>query len=97
MATPPLAGTFAALWAIDRFGLRVTILCGMASQLLMNVIKTSAVASPLLSPHGAYWVMMVGQIIGGAGQPLILNVITRFTMDWYATLSIPIQAALRHA
>lgn len=82
--TPPpfIAGTFIALWVIDRWGLRAVLLWGIASQVAMNVIKTFACAAPFLSPRGAYAVLMVGQVLGGTGQPLILNVITRFTMDW---------------
>ena len=63
--------------------MRVNICAGITSQFVMSLIKWGAVAAPSLTPHGAYAWTMVGQLIGGVGQPLILNTLTRLTMDWY--------------
>lgn len=63
---------------VDRYGLRVDFLIGVFSQWLMNLIKWAATASPLLTPHQAYYIMMLGQVIGGIGQPLIFNMVRSF-------------------
>lgn len=60
---------------MDRYGLRFDFLIGVFTQWLMNLIKWAATASPYLTPHQAYFIMMVGQVLGGLGQPLIFNMV----------------------
>jgi hypothetical protein len=47
----------------------------------MCALKWAGVAL-CASPHGAYALLLAGQLLGGLGQPLILNVVARLTMDW---------------
>ena len=83
-----IPGSFIALWFVNSHGPRANFLAGVASQLLSVFIKWAACASTL-EPHAAYAVLMLGQAVGGLGQPLIFNVITRLTMDWCALTRSP--------
>ena len=75
-------GSILALYVTERCGLRVTLLVGASSQTLMCLLKWVGVAL-CPSPHGAYALLLVGQVVGGLGQPLLLNVVSRLTFDWF--------------
>ena len=70
-----------ALWVIERFGMRVSLLLGFASQVAM--ISLSVAGCHTVSPHAAYWTVWAGQFIGSFGQPLFLNNVTRLAADWF--------------
>ena len=77
-----LPGSLLALYTTERLGLRFTLLLGSALQLLMCSLKWAGVAlAP--SPHAAYGLLLCGQLIGGLGQPLVLNTVARLTQDWF--------------
>lgn len=52
-------GSILALWVMERFGLRVSLLAGFASQVLMISLSVGALRIP--SPHASYWVLWSGQ------------------------------------
>ena len=74
-------GSVLALFLTARHGLRATLLTGAALQTAMCALKWAGVAL-CAAPHGAYALLLAGQLLGGLGQPLILNVVARLTMDW---------------
>ena len=74
-------GCVLALYVTARHGLRATLLTGAALQTAMCALKWAGVAL-CAAPHGAYALLLAGQLLGGLGQPLILNVVARLTMDW---------------
>ena len=77
-------GSVLALYVTERYGLRVNLLLGACLQTAMSVLKWTGVAL-CPAPHGAYALLLTGQVLGGLGQPLVLNVIARLTMDWCAS------------
>jgi MFS family permease len=78
-----IPGSILALYVTERYGLRANLLTGASLQCGMSVLKWAGVAL-CSSPHGAYALLLGGQVMGGLGQPLILNVVARLTMDWCA-------------
>ncbi len=76
-----IPGSLLALFVTERHGLRATLLAGAAAQTGMCLLKWSGVAL-CPSPHGAYALLLAGQLLGGLGQPLVLNVVARLTQDW---------------
>ena len=76
-------GSLLALYVTARHGLRATLLTGAALQTAMCALKWAGVAL-VPHPHGAYALLLLGQLLGGLGQPLILNVVARLTADWCA-------------
>jgi len=56
---------------MERYGLRVSLLSGFASQVTM--IALSVLGCSLVDAHAAYWTVWAGQVIGSFGQPLFLN------------------------
>ena len=52
-------GSIVALWVMERHGLRMSLLTGIASQVVM--ITLSVVGVHLAEPHTAYAVLWVGQ------------------------------------
>lgn len=78
----PSSGSVFALAFLESWGLRAGVLLGAAVQLANNGIKLMATASRL-SPHAAFALFMVGQLVGGMGQAFFLNCITRVSMDWF--------------
>jgi hypothetical protein len=80
-----IPGSILALYVTERYGLRANLLTGASLQCGMSVMKWAGVAL-CRSPHGAYALLLGGQVMGGLGQPLILNVVARLTMDWCAVL-----------
>ena len=78
-------GSVLALFLTARHGLRATLLTGAALQTAMCALKWAGVAL-CAQPHGAYALLLAGQLLGGLGQPLILNVVARLTMDWCVRL-----------
>jgi len=75
-------GSLAALYVTERYGLRVTLLLGATCQTAMCLLKWVGVAL-VTSPHGAYALVLAGQLVGGLGQPLVLNTVARLTQDWF--------------
>jgi hypothetical protein len=76
-------GSLLALYVTARHGLRANLLLGAALQTAMSALKWAGVEL-CADPHGAYALLLAGQVLGGLGQPLILNVVARLTMDWCA-------------
>ena len=77
-----LPGSLLALFVCERHGLRATLLLGSSLQLVMCFFKWAAVdLAP--SPHGGYALLLAGQLLGGLGQPLVLNTVARLTQDWF--------------
>jgi MFS family permease len=74
-------GSILALWMMERFGLRVSLLSGFASQLSMVLL--SVVACRIADPHAAYWTLWAGTLVGALGQPLFINNVTRLAADWF--------------
>lgn len=52
-------GSIVALWMMERYGLRISLLTGFASQVVMIVMSVTGVHLP--DPHVAYIVVWVGQ------------------------------------
>jgi hypothetical protein len=75
-------GALLALWAMERSGLRVSLLCGYASQLACALLAYAAcrVAWP---PRAAFSLLYLSQVLGALGQPLVLNNVTRISGDWF--------------
>ena len=67
---------------MERFGLRSNLGLGCAAQAVCVALKWGGVA--LCASHrAAYALLLVGQLVGGLGQPLLLNVVSRLTADWF--------------
>ena len=77
-----LPGSLLALYVTERHGLRVNLLLGCALQTAMCAFKWAGVALPT-SPHAAYGLLLCGQLLGGLGQPLLLNTVARLSGDWF--------------
>ena len=52
-------GSILALWVMERYGLRVSLLAGFATQVVMITLSVTGVH--LAEPHVAYVVVWVGQ------------------------------------
>jgi hypothetical protein len=52
-------GSILALWMMERYGLRISLLTGFASQVVMITMSVTGVH--LADPHVAYIVVWVGQ------------------------------------
>jgi FLVCR family MFS transporter 7 len=77
-----IPGSLLALFVCERHGLRATLLLGSSLQLVMCAFKAAAVdLAP--SPHAGYALLLLGQLLGGLGQPLVLNTVCRLTQDWF--------------
>ncbi len=68
-------GAVLALWVMERYGLRVSLLWGFVLQLVMISLTVTGVH--LSEPHVAYAVVWLGQVIGSFGQPLFMNNVVR--------------------
>jgi len=77
---PP--GSLLALYCMARHGLRTTLGVGCATQAACCLLKWAGV-SLCTSREAAYALLLLGQVVGGLGQPCVLNVVTRLTMDWF--------------
>lgn len=91
-----IPGSVLALFLTARHGLRATLLTGAALQCAMCALKWAGVAL-CAAPHGAYALLLAGQLLGGLGQPLILNVVARLTMDWCGLRDATLALAHVHA
>lgn len=76
-----LPASILAMWLMEGYGLRTTLLVGIALDALGCGAKWAGVAAT--TGQQAYAVVLFGQILGGMGQPLILNVPARVSMDWF--------------
>ena len=47
----------------------------------MCVIKYLGVLVP--QPHAAFAIVAFGQFVGALGQPMLLNICARLSMDWF--------------
>jgi len=74
-------GSVLALWVMERYGLRVSLLWGFASQVVMATL--SVIGCTMEPPHVAFFILWLGQVIGSFGQPLFLNNVTRVAGDWF--------------
>ena len=71
-------GSILALWAMERYGLRVSLLAGFATQVVMITLSVTGVH--LAEPHVAYAVVWVGQaraLRRGQRQRLCARIQTR--------------------
>lgn len=66
---------------MERYGLRVSLLAGFASQVAMISLSVYGCTRP--DPHAAYWTVWVGQLVGSFGQPLFLNNVVRFSSFFF--------------
>ena len=76
-------GALVALWAQERYGLRVSCLAGYATQLACAVLAWAACASPALSPDTAFGLLYFSQALGALGAPLFLNNVTLLAGAWF--------------
>jgi MFS family permease len=74
-------GSLFALWVIERYGLRLSILAGFSAQLCATVL--ASVGCRLASPHAAYWMLYTASLIASTTQPLFVNNTTRLASDWF--------------
>lgn len=78
-------GAIIALWAMERHGLRWSLLLGSITQLIGCIGSWASCVSPGLAPHSAYALLYSSQVLGAIGQPLVLNNIARVAGDWCAS------------
>lgn len=86
-------GAILALWAMERHGLRWSLLVGSSTQLLGCLGSWAACVTPDISPKTAYGILYASQFLGALGQPLVLNNIARVAGDWRAATPYPPAAA----
>lgn len=75
-----IPGSLLSLYCVEAYGLSRNITIGIVLTFIMTVVKSIGVSLP--NPKWAYLVTLLGQAIGGLGEPLILNVAARLSMDW---------------
>jgi MFS family permease len=75
-----LPASIVSVWIMERYGLRVTLLAGAFTNAAMNWTKFGGV---VLGGWNGFAIILAGQCIGALGQPLILNIPARLTMDWF--------------
>jgi MFS family permease len=77
-----LPASILAMVLMERRGLRTTLLVGMGLDAACALVKFGG---SLLTNHrrAAYGLVLFGQILGSLGQPLILNLSARVSMDWF--------------
>jgi hypothetical protein len=80
-----LPGTAISMTVLDAHGVRACLLLSSAACTLTVAARYAALTLPGLSPHAAYGVSSVAYVFAGMTQPLVLNVPSRLTMDWFPT------------
>lgn len=75
-------GSILSLWVTEAHGLSANIVTGIWLSFFMCLIKWIATLVP--DPHTGFALTVLGQVVGAAGQPLLLNVAARLSMDWCA-------------
>jgi hypothetical protein len=76
-------GTAISMTVLDAHGVRACLLLSSALCTATVAARYAALVLPGLSPHGAYAVNSAAYILAGVSQPMILNVPSRLTMDWF--------------
>lgn len=64
-------------------GLRTTLVVGCALDAAGLLVKWGGTLVPASHPTTGYALVFAGQVLGALGQPLILNVPARLSMDWF--------------
>jgi MFS family permease len=75
-----LPASIFSVWLMDMYGLRATLIVGAFSNAAMNWVKFTG--AYIGGPTG-FTIILAGQCIGAVGQPLILNIPARLSMDWF--------------
>lgn len=70
-----------SLWVVEAHGLGANITTGIWLSFFMCFIKYLAACIP--GPHLSFGITMIGQIFGAFGQPMLLNVAARLSMDYF--------------
>jgi hypothetical protein len=78
-------GTAISMTVLDAYGVRACLLLSSALCTATVAARYAALALPGLSPHAAYGVNSAAYILAGLSQPMVLNVPSRMTMDWFPT------------
>ena len=78
-------GTAISMTVLDLHGVRASLLLSSLLCTLTVAARYAALTLPGLSPHAAYAVNSVAYVIAGLSQPMVLNVPSRLTMDWFPT------------
>lgn len=68
-------------------GLAANVQVGIWLSFFMCLIKWVGAIIP--DPHAGFAVTVLGQVVGAAGQPLLLNVAARLSMDWCGGPLVP--------
>ncbi|KAK0397283.1 hypothetical protein QR680_002065 [Steinernema hermaphroditum] len=73
---------FAAMWSVDKFGLRPGCLLGAWVNLSGNVLRV--ISSLQFVPHTAKFpVVLVGQVLAASAQPFIMYLPTKMAALWF--------------
>jgi len=76
-----LPASVMAMWLVDAYGVRVTLLVGIGLDAAGCWLKW---AGALMSnPAAGFALVLAGQALGALGQPAILNVPARVAADWF--------------
>lgn len=76
-----LPASIMSMWLMDRYGLRVNLLTGIALDAACCWVKYGGTLMP--NKTAGFWVLLFGQILGSLGQPLILNSPARLAADFF--------------
>lgn len=71
----------AALWVLNRYGPKTSILVASALVLVGNWIRYAGARS---GSHGNYGVVLLGQMLIGLAQPFVLAAPTRYSDMWFS-------------
>uniref|UniRef100_A0A7E4VYZ2 MFS domain-containing protein n=1 Tax=Panagrellus redivivus TaxID=6233 RepID=A0A7E4VYZ2_PANRE len=73
---------FAAMWSIDKHGLRTGCLIGVVCNLIGNVLRVLGALS-FLSKPARFYTVLCGQCIAACAQPFIMFLTTKLAAFWF--------------
>ena len=93
-----------SLEAVDQFGLvtlylyipasilvllRACLCVGSVSNTIAILVRFVALSTPGVSPHAAFAITMVSQLLAALTQPMVLNLAARVASDWFPVWWFP--------
>jgi MFS family permease len=80
-----IGGSLAAMYVVERYGLRACFVTGFLVQLAACSLAAAACYAASAPPRAAFGVLLVSQALGASGQPLLFNTVARICHEWFPT------------
>jgi cyanate permease len=64
-----------SVWVIEKYGIRSSLILAMLIQCIGSLIRSL--------DHFNFWYLVVGQTIASIQMPIVINMITKFSANWF--------------